>query len=155
MKGYHFHNSDTSNEGREFIEHTLFHELENGVVQLPDGEGGKLIDVSIKDLGISYPVVVTQPRIRTITFDPDSTDSNASGQSSRMMTSREDRSPRGGTSGTPDQPEQRSWKLRRYDFVIQFCWQPKTRTLRREKAAAPTEAAPGTASAAGAAAPAG
>jgi type IV pilus assembly protein PilM len=155
IKGYHFHNSDTSNEGREFIEHTLFHELEEGKVELPDGDGGKLIEVPIKDLGISYPVVITQPRIRTVTFLPDEIGAESSGQPGRSAMSREDRVPRGRNEGAADQPEQKSWKLRRYDFVIQFCWQPKTRTQRREKPAAAADAAAGTVSAAGPAAPAG
>ena len=150
LKGYHFHNSDTSNEGREFIEHTLFHELEEGKVQLPDGEGGALVEVPIKDLGISYPVVITQPRIRTVNFDPEAIGSDASSSVGRpaMMS-------RGRNDAAADQPERKLWKLRRYDFVIQFCWQPKTRTQRREKAAAGAEPAAGTAAAAGPAAPAG
>jgi type IV pilus assembly protein PilM len=155
IKGYHFHNSDTSNEGREFIEHTLFHELEEGKVQLPDGDGGALIDVPIKDLGISYPVVITQPRIRTVTFLPDETDSDASTSMGRPAMSRMEREPRGRDAGAADEPEQKTWKLRRYDFIIQFCWQPKTRTQRREKSAASADAAAGTASATGPAAPAG
>ncbi|HEY4232388.1 MAG TPA: pilus assembly protein PilM [Lacipirellulaceae bacterium] len=155
VKGYHFHNSDTSNEGREFIEHTLFHELEEGTVQLPDGEGGKLIDVPIKDLGISYPVVITQPRIRTVDFDPDASDADAPGQAGRMAMSRDDRGPRMRGEAAADQPEHKIWKLRKYDFVIQFCWQPKTRTQRREKPAVAGDSAAGTAAANGPAAPAG
>jgi hypothetical protein len=63
--------------------------------------------------------------------------------------------PRGRTAVGDDQPETKTWKLRRYDFIIQFCWQPKTRTQRREKAAAASEPAPGTASAAAPGTPAG
>jgi type IV pilus assembly protein PilM len=155
IKGYHFHNSDTSNEGREFIEHTLFHELEEGTVQLPDGDGGALVDVPIKDLGISFPVVITQPKIRTVTFLPDEINADAPNRGGRAIATREERGPRGRNEGAADQPEQKSWKLRRYDFVIQFCWQPKTRTQRREKPAAAGDSAAGTASATGSPAPAG
>ena len=50
------------------------------------------------------------------------------------MSRGEDRGPRGAAAAGDQSPEIKSWKLRRYDFVIQFCWQPKTRTQRREKA---------------------
>jgi hypothetical protein len=41
------------------------------------------------------------------------------------------------------------WDLRRYDFIIQFAWQPQPRGQRIEKMAKQGEAAPSTAAAAG------
>jgi type IV pilus assembly protein PilM len=148
LKGYHFHNSDVYDEGLPYIQHTLIHELEEGKLKLPDGANGEMVDVPIKDLGISYPVVITQNRIRDVTYFPDAVDANAPAQMGRTaMVSREDRAPRAGVAAGGDQPaEPKCWKLRRYDFVIQFCWQPKTRTQRREKPAATGDAAAGTAS---------
>ena len=32
-------------------------------------------------------------------------------------------------------PASRAFEVKRYDFVVQFCWQPKTRLERREAAA--------------------
>ena len=35
----------------------------------------------------------------------------------------------------PTGPVSRAFQVQRYDFVVQFCWQPKTRAERREMAA--------------------
>jgi type IV pilus assembly protein PilM len=156
LHGYHFHNSDVYDEGLQFIQHTLIHELEQGKVKLPDGPNGEMIEVPIKDLGISYPVVITQGRIRDVTFYPDATDSSSPGQPGGAGYAREARVPPGrGNAIGDDRDNVRSWKLRCYDFVVQFCWQPKTRTERRQKAAAPADGAAGTAATGGGAGPAG
>jgi hypothetical protein len=43
-------------------------------------------------------------------------------------------------------PEPKKFKLRQYDFYIQFCWQPRPRGEREEKLSQPAEAEPGTVS---------
>ena len=117
-------------------------------IKLPDGPNGEMVEVPIKDLGISYPVVITQNRIHdNVTYYPDAVDTDMQGQAGRGAMSRgEERGPRGAATAGDQTPEVKSWKLRRYDFVIQFCWQPKTRTQRHEKPAG-GDAAAGTASA--------
>jgi type IV pilus assembly protein PilM len=155
LKGYHFHNSDVNDEGLLFLQHTVIHDLEEGKIQLPDGPNGEMVDVPIKDLGISYPVVLTQHRIRDVTYYPDAVDADANQTGRAAMSRGEERGPRGAAAGGDQAADIKSWKLRRYDFVIQFAWQPKTRTQRREKPAATGDAAAGTASAPGQNSPAG
>src|SRR5262249_32372856 len=71
LTGYHYHNKDQTNEMRRFVENTLLKSLETGTVQLPDGPKGELIDVPIKDLGISHPwLVVGKQKVKEV-IDPD------------------------------------------------------------------------------------
>ena len=60
----------SAKKAKRFIRNTFFKNLETGTVKLPDGPDGKLIDVPIADLGIKYPVVVTHPKIQTVTYYP-------------------------------------------------------------------------------------
>jgi len=133
----------------QFIENTFFDKLENGTVPLPDGpigpNGPQLVDVPIAQLGISYPVVTTENRIVPVTFLPDALDENTSG---RATLSTLDRGATGVDAAAAD-PDAgpKEWKLRRYDFTIQFLWQPKTRSERNQPPAANQgEASPETAS---------
>jgi hypothetical protein len=41
--------------------------------------------------------------------------------------------------------EPKTWKLGRYDFLIQFCWQPQPRGERLKKLAGESSEAPSTA----------
>jgi type IV pilus assembly protein PilM len=147
LKGYHFHNFDVYDEGLLFLQHTVIHDLEEGKIQLPDGPNGEMIEVPLKELGISYPVVITQNRIRDVTYYPEAVDADANQAGRAAMSRGEERGPRGAAAGGNQAADVKSWKLRGYDFVIQFAWQPKTRTQRREKPAATGDAAAGTASA--------
>ncbi len=156
LRGYHFHNSlpdgkfnvGKEGEGEEFIRNTFFKNLETGTVKLPDGPDGKLIDVPIADLGIKFPVIVTHPRIQTVYRTSEMAD-NAATTGGPV---------RGGPEGGPgygtgavvpgvDQPKQ--FKLRKFPFVIQFCWQPQPRSLRLQKMAEKKAAAANTAASAG------
>jgi hypothetical protein len=41
----------------------------------------------------------------------------------------------GATGAVPGMEEPKTWKLGRYDFVVQFCWQPQPRGARLKKLA--------------------
>ncbi|WP_197524648.1 type IV pilus assembly protein PilM [Botrimarina hoheduenensis] len=141
LTGYHFHN-DGVLEGERFVRETLIENLENGTIELPDGPGGQMIEVSFKELGIDFPVVVTRSRIVEVEADPDAeeSDSPAGGRAGRSSIGRsssrrsiglgsEEGGALRGAAGLPDEPE--LWKLRRYDFIVQFVWKPTPRTERQ------------------------
>jgi type IV pilus assembly protein PilM len=138
LDGYHLHNTVRNNpnlqfqnnEGKQFVVKSFLRQLEEGTVQLPDGPGGELIDVPIKDLGISFPVVITKWRIDERQFFPDATEDEGGGQPRFSRAATVERGGLGAVAGTE---EPRQWKLSRYDFVIQFCWQPKPRSDRQQK----------------------
>jgi hypothetical protein len=139
MRGFHLHNSlpeikdvKWGEEGEEFLKSTIIKNLDVAKVKLPDGPKGEPVEYSMADLGIKMPVVVTHEKIRPVTFYAGSPDdaNNPGGQMVRPI------SPEGlaaGGAAGAEQPKQ--FKLRKYRFVIQFCWQPQPRGQRQEKLA--------------------
>jgi type IV pilus assembly protein PilM len=155
LKGYHLHNNldkvDVGDEGEEFLVRTFLKNLETGKVQLPDGPNGAPIEVPIADLGIRYPVVVTQEKTKTVTYMAEPIDPNAPAGMPMMPTSREGAVPTAPGAAVPGVVTPKMFKLRQYDFVVQFCWQPQPRGKRIEMAqkknAPAGEGAPSTAAA--------
>lgn len=155
LTGYHFHNSDPSKPGDfegpeagQFVRTTLIQNLREGTVKLPDSDGN-MVDVPMKDLGISVPVMVSNYRPRAEVFDPNSaTEEEASRRISEYRSATEDmggrglggtRSPAGTATAEVKKPEH--WSLRKYFFEVQFIWQPVPRTIREhpELAEEPTD----------------
>ncbi|MEX2169607.1 MAG: type IV pilus assembly protein PilM [Pirellulales bacterium] len=160
--GYHFHNSGgdanipISEEGERFLRNTLLTELEEGSVMLPDGDNGELVEVPLSKLGISYPVVITSYPIRTVSYDPNASTVEEASTNANLL-----RSEAEGLTGfgnrvaqvpgrarpgeevppLPDPP----WKLRRYDFIVQFVWVPTPKTVRKNGKPAADPALEGTA----------
>lgn len=145
LTGYHYHNAEQGNQTRKFVIDTLIKSLEEGTVKLPDGYDpqtkkftDKLIDVPIKDLGISRPWLVVGKPMRPEIIDPDAQlmGDNAMGGGAFIGAGNPygpaDAVPEVGPDGAPVGPVSRAFEVKRYDFVVQFCWQPKTRTQRRE-----------------------
>ncbi len=58
LRGYHFHNEDILNRTSGYLYSTLIENLQNKVVTVIDPRGNKL-EVPIKELGIGYPVILT------------------------------------------------------------------------------------------------
>ncbi|TWT73556.1 Competence protein A [Posidoniimonas polymericola] len=150
LTGHHFHNNNTavevdslsSDEGEDFVRRTLIKNLLEKSIKLPDGPNGELVDVPIAKLGISYPVVVTKGRIETVLYDPEAAFGEDNANRRRGMGEEEAdpfavrkpgvrRQPR---DAEPVDPEAGLWKLRRYDFKLQFLWQPTPRHERNKPA---------------------
>ncbi len=134
LKGYHFHNTNlglrfTNNEGKEFVENTFLKSLEEGSVQLPDGPNGAMIEVPIAKLGVQCPVVTTENPIVDVNYYPDAVGGETGSQMMGRMSD-----PTLGADGQPVGPK--IWKLRRYDFTVQFYWKPTPRSARQAKPAA-------------------
>jgi type IV pilus assembly protein PilM len=146
LRGYHLHNSLPEKtdvkwgpEGEEFLKHTIIQNLELGKVKLPDGPKGNLIDVAMPDLGIKMPVVVTHERIRPVTYLVEAPE-NGGAMGARPPGPEAAGLAPGAAPAGPEQPK--SFKLRKYRFVIQFCWQPQPRGQRIEKMAQKKAAEP-------------
>jgi hypothetical protein len=80
--------------------------------------------------------VITENPIISVTYLPEAVGGDTYGRSmpSSMMEGREGMS-RGGLVGDSTVPEPKIWKLRRYDFTIQFFWKETPRSARQEKPA--------------------
>jgi len=105
IRGHHFHNEEQGNEGEQFVRGTLLRNL------LPEGDGvvvsaGKKSGetVPVTELGIGYPVIVESSAIYKA---PPAVSSLPPG-------------PRG-APGDPNAAD-----VKRYDFTLQFVWQPTT-----------------------------
>jgi type IV pilus assembly protein PilM len=142
-----------SNQTLRFLRETLFKNLEEGTVKLPDGYDpqskkltGELIDVPIKDLGISRVWLVQDKALRDDVIDPDAQllaegGTGAGFAQSMGLETAETQAAAAAEAAAPVDPMARLIKVKRYDFVVQFCWQPKTRTQRRVIAEARAQAA--------------
>ena len=119
-----------------FVKNTLIDSLEQTTVELPDGPNGEMISVPISDVGISHPWIVREStRLSDEIIDPESGVQGGDGG----------RRPGGrfgaefGGEGGPlggDAEEKEMIKLKRYDFVVQFCWIPTTKAERAQRAEA-------------------
>lgn len=149
LTGHHFHNADMSNDTGRFVVQTLLKNLAEGTVELPDGPGGELIAVPIKDLAISHAWIAADKSIDpNFMIDPDAELYAEGGAPPQMAFELSD-----DDEGDDDKDEDkksaappvidpltgqaatRAFLVRRYDFVVQFCWQPKSRAERQELAA--------------------
>ena len=130
LTGYHYHNLDLTNDMARFVNNTLIQSLEEGVVELPDGENEALIAVPLSDLGISHPWVVEGKQLVNESLHPDfgvvEGDMPGSIRPTRSFGSRE-----GSVMEESDTKEPELIKLKRYDFVVQFCWRPTPKSQRR------------------------
>lgn len=131
LTGYHYHNTDRSNQMGDFVKSTLIKNLEEGTIELPDGPNGELIEVPIKDLAISHVWIANgEKKVYEDLVDPEAMqDPNAMGGGSS-------RGREGYSAYSAGQlGADKLLKLQRYDFIVQFVWQPRTRQQRAELAA--------------------
>ncbi len=147
LSGYHYHNADRVNMGPNYVRTTLLKGLAEGTVELPSGEGGAKETVKLKDLGVSYPILVNP----TANFDEEIPDPNAedSAGGGGMM--------QGGGAAVRVRPQgaaantatnANTIKLSRFNFTVHFCWQPQTPTARHAPKKTPEEQAKAAADAA-------
>ena len=135
IEGHHYHNDMKSgkNFGAQYVRDTLIENLLNMKVKLPTqtqklNDKGVMVDVmedvSMQELGITYPVLVNPKSLDEDLVDNPYASSDAAG---------------GNRTGADDAAIGKI-KLQRFDFVVQFCWQPKSPSERRVAAAAKEEA---------------
>jgi type IV pilus assembly protein PilM len=121
LEGCHYHNdmqSAGSNYGAQFVRNTLIYNLLNAKVKLPAKKPNDkgvmedvMEDVSMQELGITYPVLVNPKKLEDEEIDNPSTSAESVGGI------------KADGSG--------KIRLQRFDFNVQFCWQPKSPSERR------------------------
>jgi len=120
MRGYHYHNEQRHKplEGAQFLRSTLVRNLMDGDAKVAVTAGplaGK--QVSLSELGIGFPIIVESSSIKTLRI-PLANMTEGSGRPAIPAPSQ--------PVGDPGQPvEPQEMVLHRYDFVLQFCWQPR------------------------------
>ena len=139
LTGYHYHNAEKNDQTSEFVERTLIKSLEEGVVQLPDGPNGQMIDVPISDLGISKPFIFQGKQLTTETRDPEAEQLGETGGMrgggagfDEMEGGYGGYGGFGGPGAAGEDPMSSLIELSRFDFVVQFAWIPTPRSARLE-----------------------
>jgi len=144
LTGHHYHNADKNNQAARFVQNTLIKNLEEMTVELPDGPQGALVPVLIKDLGISRAWHVVGKPIVEEPVNPDaelqaagggfsggSFGEGGYGRPSFGEGAYGGAPPADGATADGERPESRIFKVKRYDFIVQFCWQPTNPEQRR------------------------
>jgi len=108
LRGYHHFNDDLQNQGMTYLRNTLLTKLENGTVTLPAGAGKPRQQVTMKEFGISFPVLVEDDEIKDEKVPNPKYDSSAAAGEDGDEVDEEAKSP--------------TIPVRRYDFKVQFCW---------------------------------
>jgi type IV pilus assembly protein PilM len=147
LTGYHDHNfaQATTDQGAVYVGNTLIANLERDRVLLPTGKKKKdakgeetdedeLDFVSMKDLGISCPVLIDPQPVREeeipdLSASPASTGAGGGpGPASRGIMG-------AGFRSEKSDDQVKMIKVRRFHFVVQFCWQPVLPSERAKKKA--------------------
>jgi hypothetical protein len=151
IRGYHYHNADRENQADEYVRGTLIRQLREGSLQLPAGAGGDLEPVTMKELGVSCPVLVNPMAVYEVDVIDPSADLEAArggmgmpgpggmpmgpgvmpmGPGGGMGMGGMGRSPV--APGAGGAPGAGTIRLKQFDFIVQFCWQPKTPSERHD-----------------------
>jgi type IV pilus assembly protein PilM len=110
--GYHFHNEDRHKpeEAEQFVRSTLVQSLlgKGDEVLVSAGPlAGKRVPVA--DLGIGYPIIMESSTVRRVRIQKSKPTATA-----------------GDAGAPPAAGDAETIELKRYDFTLQFAWQPTT-----------------------------
>ena len=121
LTGHHYHNRQEQRPkvGQNYVRETLIKNLHTKEISLP-GSDRTIKTWFTKELGISYPVLVDPQGMQDeVVTNPNLAVKGDSGGGR-------------GASGSAA-PENAGVKLRRFDFLVHFCWQQTTPTEREKK----------------------
>lgn len=143
ISGYHFHNKDPNNRAAEYIRRTLVQNLKTGKIMLPTNEGDGMEEVSMEELGISFPILRHSMRPQPVIMTDPAKLASDTVILQKAMAEPDQAPPTFGkaSDGTPLAAGQ--VEELRCDFIVQFAWKPTPRTerlrLKAEKAKAAAE----------------
>ena len=136
IRGHHFYNDPANRRaaGPAHVRNTLLRNLEQGWIDVPAGPGRPPERFTHKELGIGFAILALDPPIREFTIpnpnaEPSAQDANSGAFGGPMdfgggpkVPGKED------AKADPNNPD--VYKVPRYDFVVQFCWQEKPLGIR-------------------------
>lgn len=117
VRGYHFHNEDRK-WGAVYLADTFIKNLREAKIKLV-GKDGKEETLPIKELGIGYPVIISRidPPTRVSIPDPTWVEPPAAP----------------GAKAGKGAPERPTIDLKKFNFTLQFAWQPTPLSKRLEQ----------------------
>lgn len=127
LQGHHFHNEQRHkpSEGAQFLRDTLIKSLLGKGSEVTVSAGplaGQKVNIS--ELGIGFPVIVESSPVRTLRI-PVANLSEGSGRSAAAFQQPGLQPGLQPGAELPESTEPQELFLKRYDFVVQFCWQPR------------------------------
>ncbi|QDV59255.1 type IV pilus assembly protein PilM [Rosistilla oblonga] len=160
LKGFHYYNDIIGQEAGNHVRKYLTENFLNGAVNIPLTDSNNLITpetFTTKEMGISYPLLLNDPGLEEVKIPNPEYEGAPAGQGGGMMAGA--MMGGGGQASTnvfgevevapkdkaaaddgPKQPP--SFEAKKYAVTFQFCWQPKSRSLRLQlRAEAEAEAA--------------
>ena len=127
----------------------MIESLRSKKLKLPSEGPDGIEEISLKDLGVSYPVLVNPLRVeKEEIIDPNADTATGARAGGAAMpgivgpgaTGRRPNAAGAGAEGA-DSAAPSTIKLQRFDFVVHFCWQPKTASERQAAKKTPDQAA--------------
>jgi type IV pilus assembly protein PilM len=150
IAGYHYHNRSGGYDPKfgaseaQFVRETLIANLRDMKIKLPTEPA----PVAVKDLGVSYPVLILKlcEGVHDVKIPLPSSEAKAGESNTGHVGGPASPMAGGVTRPSGAALEQQFIPLREYPFVVQFCWQPKTpderADLRKAKEANPNPTDP-------------
>jgi type IV pilus assembly protein PilM len=158
LKGYHYHNPKSSDNtrglyGAQYVKETLIRGLEGleVPVELPDpSQPGQMERVSMEELGISFPVLIDPGRIRPVQLINPNAEGAMGGSGTMGPGYMEEYGgyeeegvpgisvyPGGRTGGMTASEEDEDAEspvidLMQFDFTVEFAWQPRLPSERKQ-----------------------
>jgi len=137
IRGHHFYNDPANRRaaGPAHVRNTLLRNLEQGWIDVPAGPGRPPERFTHKELGIGFAILAHDPPIREFTIpnpnaDAAAQDGNAGAFGGPPMDFGGGPKLPGKADAKADPNNPEAYKVPRYDFVVQFCWQEKPLSFR-------------------------
>ncbi len=143
--GHHYHNADRNNQGAQYVRNTLIDNLRKRKIKLPSEGPEGFEEVSMQDLGVTYPVLINPLKVEKEEINNPNADApsgaalGAAAMPGGALGPGGTRRPNAGAARAEgdDSAAPSTIKLQRFDFVVHFCWQPKTASERLAAKKAP------------------
>ncbi|UUO05897.1 pilus assembly protein PilM [Blastopirellula sp. J2-11] len=143
LKGKHYHNSTKArqNFGPQYVRNTLIHQLDTGMIMLDDGSG-QMVEITMKELGVSHPVIVLDSVPKLVMLDNPDYDPETMSRNGDMMSTGIGPGGPMGPMGTEIEIVPAKIPVKVYEFTVQFCWQetPMSKRIENKKIQAEAEA---------------
>ena len=137
IKGHHFFNDPANRRaaGPAHLRNTLLRNLEQGWIDVPAGPGRPPERFTHKELGIGFAILALDPPIREFIIpNPNAEPMTSDGSSGSAFGGPMDFGGGAKLPGKADAKEDPNnppvYKVPRYDFIVQFCWQEKPLGIR-------------------------
>jgi len=144
IHGHHFRPQGEPGSGPQYVRTTLLEKLDTGSVELPMGSGNLTVRFTLREMGISYPYLLSgnytrSKRVMNPNYKPPDDGRNMGGLGYGEGPGAMGIGSLGISATEPaeeDPNNKRYYTPARYEFVLQFCWKQLTLTERidaREK----------------------